>query len=61
VRGTIGAGLVGEPETLLIDLTLLSIMHPRRHVEEPPAEAKLLGEEVALAILRRVFGLGEGL
>ena len=53
--------MVGEPETLLIDLTLLSIMHPRRHVEELPAEAKLLGEEVALAILRRVFGLGERL
>jgi len=36
-------------------------MHPRRRVEELPAEATLLGEEVALAILRRVFGLWERL
>jgi hypothetical protein len=32
VRRTVVAERVGEPETLLIDSTLLSVMHPRRLV-----------------------------
>jgi hypothetical protein len=56
--------LVGHPETLIVDSTLLETLHPRQ-VEQsaglPEAAWVRQQIEIALASLERVFGLGETL
>ena len=68
LRRAILGELVGEPETLIVDSTLLAVLHPREVSQSGGWGSSSAGAawvrqqiEIAICSLKRTFGLGETL
>ena len=68
LRRAILGELVGKPETLIVDSTLLAVLHPREVSQSGGWGSSSAGAawvrqqiEIAICSLKRTFGLGETL